>query len=84
MSAATVRPALPPVPSPAPRLHSDDELRAALAPFVSDFRARLAADRARHGPGAARMLAASRLAHYYTLMHGECCDGAGGWGGGAP
>ncbi len=70
--------------SPAPRLHTDEELTAALHPFVCDHLARLAEDRERHGGDGARMLACGRLSHYYTLMHTACEDAASGREGGGP
>ena len=67
-----------------PRPHTDEELTAALHPFVCDHLARLAEDRERHGGDGARMLACGRLSHYYTLMHAACEDAASGQKGGAP
>ena len=78
----SLRPLPPPLPSLAPlvsappRLHSDAELRAALAPFVSDYRAHLARNRERHGQQGATMLAAGVLSHYYSLVLLACTEDA--------
>ena len=78
MSARPLPPPLPPlvtVPPVAPRLHSDAELRAAMAPFVSDYRARLARNRERHGQQGATMLGVGVLSHYYSLVLLACTEG---------
>ncbi len=75
---------LPPQVGATPRPHTDEELTAALQPFVLDHLARLAEDRERHGGDGARMLACGRLSHYYTLVHAACEDAASGRKGGAP
>ena len=79
MSTRPLPPPLPPlvtVPPLAPRVHSDAELRAALAPFVSDYRAQLARNRERHGHQGATMAAVSVLNHYYALMLLACTEDA--------
>ena len=79
MSARPLPPPLPPLVPVAPvtpRLHSDAELRAALAPFVSDYRARLARNRERHGHQGGDMAAAGVLAHYYGLVLLACTEDA--------
>jgi hypothetical protein len=71
MSVRALPPPLPPlvpVAPVAPRLHSDAELRAALTPFVSDYRARLARNRERHGQQGATMLGASVLSRNYSSV----------------
>ena len=66
----------PPLPA---RQHSDQELTAALAPFASDYVARLRVDGERDGAAAARMLACGRLSHYYSLVLAACSDAADEW-----
>ena len=79
MTRRPLPPPLPPlvsVPPVVPRLHSDAELRAALLPFVRDYRARLARNRERHGHQGATMAGAGVLAHYYALMLLACTEDA--------
>ena len=79
MSARPLPPPLPPLGPLAtvvPRRHSDEELRAALLPFVRDYRARLARNCERHGHQGAAMLGAAVLAHYYGIMLLACTEAA--------
>ena len=77
MSTRALPPPLPPLvsaPPIVPRLHTDAELRAALAPFVSDYRARLVRNRERHGQQGANLLGAGVLSHYYSLLLLACTE----------
>jgi hypothetical protein len=76
MSAPTVNPVEHP---PAPELHRDEELRAALAPFVADYLAHMARNRQAHGRDGAGMLAAARLSRYYSLVCVTCMAAAEEW-----
>ena len=79
MSTRALPPPLPLLVSVAPgipRLHSDVELRAALAPFVGDYRARLARNREQHGHQGGDMAASAVLAHYYSLVLLACTEDA--------
>ena len=90
MSTRALPPPLPPIPPlaspvnpvehpPAPRHHTDAELRAALAPFVADYLAHLRQNRAAQGRDAANMLAAARLARYYSLVCVTCMAAGEEW-----
>jgi hypothetical protein len=76
MSAATIDPA---EHLPAPQPHRDEELRAALAPFVADYLAHLKQNRAALGRDGANMLTAARLSRYYSLICVTCMAAAEEW-----
>ena len=70
---------------PAPQLYRDEELRAALTPFVADYLAHLKQNRQAVGRDGANMLAAARLSRYYSLVCVTCMAAAEEWvKGGAP
>ena len=66
-------PHAPPLPSHI-RTYTDDELTAALRPFIFDYLARILEARERHGFAGAEALGAARLARFYAILCAACTE----------